>query len=52
MVYLMLINTTENNLRVIYKQKVSTNKIKNKNKTYSYQEVNIPKEHPFRYVQL
>lgn len=44
MVYPMLINTTENNLRVIYKQKVSTNEIKNKNKTYSYQEVNIPVE--------
>lgn len=44
MVYPMLINTTENNLRVIYKQNISTNKIKNKNKTYSYKEVNIPVE--------
>lgn len=44
MVYPMLINTTDNNLRIIYKQNLSTNKIKNKNKIYSYKEINIPVE--------
>ena len=44
MVCPMLINTDENILNVVYKQKISTNKIKNANKTYEYNEVNIPVE--------
>lgn len=44
MVELMLINTHSNKLNVTYKQKVTINKIKNKNKTYEYKEVNIPVE--------
>ena len=44
MVCPMLINTTNNNLRVVYKQNLSTNKINNKNKLYAYKEINLPVE--------
>lgn len=44
MVYPMLINTNDNNLRIKYKQNLSTNKIRNKKKIYSYKEINLPVE--------
>lgn len=44
MVYPMLINTEENNLNIVYKQKISINKIENQNKTYEYKEIYLPVE--------